>query len=128
MARPLRFEYPGAAYHVMPCGGGGWNSPNATSTCSFSTGWAMKCSRTGCWRGLRGKGGHSGRVVGGHGGREAERLVQGGLAELGMVADASGLGLLRKGEFKNVASFVRSRTEVATDGLRSGWKWGMIGP
>jgi hypothetical protein len=36
--------------------------------------------------------------VGEHAEREAERLVRGGLAELGMDADASGLGVLSKGE------------------------------
>jgi hypothetical protein len=77
---------------------------------------------------LRGKGSHTGRALGEHGEREAERLVAQGLAVLGM--EDVPLKELRKGNAWKVAlaTLLRKRTGVTTSGWPSAFTWATTAP
>jgi len=106
MARPLRFEYAGALYHVMARGDGGKAIFIAKADHLLFLHRLSEVCRS-----------HSGKALAAHGEREAERLVATGLRVLKLCDENGKLLPVRKGDPRKVAlaTLVRTHTVMGNE-------------
>ena len=114
MARPLRFECPGAIYHIMARGDGGKVIFIEKEDHLHPLDLVKKGSKI-----LVKKGSHAAAPIRRHGEFEAEKIVVKGLKQLGLVDEAGCLSPSRKGDPRKVAlaSVVKSHTSVGNEWL-----------